>query len=239
MIQSSDEPLVSCIIAVLNGEAYLHEAIVSLFAQTYPAIEIIIVNDGSTDRTADVVARYGDRVRPLNQENRGVSIARNRGVAMSTGSLLCFLDADDLLEPSKIALQVANFEADEQLQFCDCHTSYFWTPEMSEAQREADFRYAEPFWRTPLPSHISTWLFRREVWDRVGEFSAGQRYAEDLDWFVRGRELGFSRLTLPDVLTLRRLHANNVTRHSPGKQISDLASTLKAHLARRRMRNAG
>jgi glycosyltransferase involved in cell wall biosynthesis len=239
MIQSSEQPLVSCIIAVLNGEAYLHEAIDSLLAQTYPAIEIIVVNDGSTDRTADVVAGYGNRVRLLNQENRGVSVARNRGVTISTGSLLCFLDADDLLESKKIALQAAKYEANQQLQFCDCHTSYFWTPEMSQADRAADFRHAEPFWRTPLPGHISTWLFRREVWHRVGEFSAGQRYAEDVDWFVRGRDLGFPRLTLPDVLTLRRLHANNVTTHSPGKQISDLASTLKAHLARKRLRNAG
>ena len=239
MIQSSsDQPLVSCIIAVLNGEAYLQQAIDSLLAQTYPATEIIVVNDGSTDRTPDVVARYGNRLRLLNQENRGVSIARNRGVAMSTGSLLCFLDADDLLKPTKIALQIARFQADPQLQFCDCHTAYFWTPEMSQARREADFRYADPFWRMPLPGHISTWLFRRQVWERVGEFSAGKQYAEDVDWFSRGRDLGLPRLTLSDVLTLRRLHENNVTTRNPGEQVSDLANMLKAHLLRKRTRKA-
>ena len=79
-----DLPLVSCIIAVYNGQTYLHEAIDSLLAQTYPReVEIVIVNDGSTDGTADVINRYGDRVRALSQDNQGVSIARNRGVDMA------------------------------------------------------------------------------------------------------------------------------------------------------------
>ena len=107
MSQPSDLPRVSCIIAVHNGEAYLHEAIDSLLAQEYAQVEIIVVNDGSTDGTADVIGRYGDRVRRFRQENAGVSAARNRGVAMSTGQLLCFLDADDRLDPRKLTMQTA------------------------------------------------------------------------------------------------------------------------------------
>jgi glycosyltransferase involved in cell wall biosynthesis len=238
MSQQPEFPLVSCIIAVFNGEAYLHEAIDSLLAQTYPEIEIVVVNDGSTDGTADVIGRYGDRVRVLDQANCGVSIARNRGVAMSTGQLLCFLDGDDRVDPRKVAMQVAAFRADARLEFCDCHTSYFWSPEISAEARERDFRHARPFWRETLPCHISAWLFRRELWNRVGGFSASLCYSEDVDWFSRARDLPMRRLTLADVLTHRRLHAGNVTAQRRAEQVASLAYVLKAHQVRIRSRTA-
>lgn len=239
MSRETELPLVSCVIAVFNGEAYLHEAIDSLLAQDYPHVEIIVVDDGSTDRTADVIERYGDRLRVLSQPNRGVSIARNRGVEMASGRLLCFLDADDLLDPSKIGTQVSAFMHDSQLEFCDCHTLYFWSPEISAEALERDPRYSDPFWRKPLPAHISTWLFRRELWERVGGFSAARRYSEDTDWFSRARDLGMRRLTLPEVRTHRRLHSGNVTTQRRAEQVADLADTLRAHLVRRRTRSPG
>ncbi len=234
-----DLPLVSCIIAVYNGQAYLREAIESLLAQEYPLLEIVVVDDGSTDGTAGVISAYRGRVHAISQTNCGVSVARNRGVEMSSGRLLCFLDADDLLDPRKIAAQVAAFGTDERLDFCDCHTSYFWSPEISAEALERDPRHAQPFWHTPLPRHISTWLFRCELWDRVGTFAARLRYAEDVDWFSRARDLPMRSLTLPDVLTHRRLHTGNVTAQCRDRQVDDLASTLRAHMVRARTRNAG
>jgi len=236
MSPQTDLPLVSCIIAVCNGEAYLHEAIDSLLAQTYPQVEIVIVNDGSADGTAGVIARYGDRVRVLTQANSGVSVARNRGVAMSTGQLLCFLDADDHLDARKFAMQAAALEADPQLDLCDCRTAFFWSPELSTETRQRDPRYPEPFWREPLPGHISTWFFRRDLWDRVGEFAPKLRFAEDVDWFSRARDLPMRQTTLPEVLTHRRLHPNNVTARSRDKQVGDLADAVRSHLLRTRKR---
>jgi glycosyltransferase involved in cell wall biosynthesis len=226
--------LVSCVIAVYNGEAYLHEAVDSLLAQDYPNVEIIVVNDGSADRTAEVVGRYGDRVRALHQDNHGVSVARNRGAAMASGELLCFLDADDRLEPRKIAVQVDAFNADERLDLCDCHTAYFWSPELPAQVLAADYRYPEPFWREVLPHHISTWLFRRTLWERIGGFSAGMRYSEDWDWLSRGLDLSMRRRTLPDVLTHRRLHQGNVTARHRNEQLAKLADMFLAHVHRRR-----
>lgn len=239
MSEKTAPPRLSCVIAVYNGEAYLDEAIDSLLAQTYPQVEIVVVNDGSTDGTAGVIGRYGDRVRALHQDNRGVSIARNRGIEISSGQLLCFLDADDWLDPRKIAAQAAEFLADPQLDLCDCYTSYFWSPEIPAEVLERDPRHGESFWRKPLPSHISTWLFRRELWDRVGEFSAKLRFAEDLDWFSRARDLPMKRLTLPDVLTHRRLHLTNVTARGRARQVADLAGTLMAHVMRKRRVGGG
>lgn len=235
MSEQATLPSVSCIIAVFNGETYLHEAIDSLLAQTYPRqVEIVVVNDGSTDATADVIRRYGDRLRVLNQANAGVSIARNRGVAISTGQLVCFLDADDRLEPRKIATQAAALSADPELEFCSSHSSYFWTPEMPQEARERDFRHAETYWRNPVKNHISTWLLRRELWDRVGSFTPGMSYAEDTDWISRARDLSMRSLVLPDVLTYLRLHLKNVTRARSAGQYSQLADMFKAHLVRMR-----
>jgi len=238
MSQLCEFPLVSCIIAVFNGEAYLHEAIDSLLAQNYPQLEVIVVNDGSTDGTPGVIGRYGDRVRLLNQANYGVSTARNRGVEISNGELLSFLDADDRLDSRKIAMQADAFRADPRLELCDCYTSFFWSPEISPEGLERDFRYASPFWRQTLPSHISSWLLRRELWNRVGGFSPAMRYSEDTDWFSRARDLPMRRLTLPDVLTHRRLHEANVTARNRDEQLASLAQMFKAHLKREQSRTA-
>lgn len=238
MSHNPGELTVSCIIAVYNGEAYLREAIDSVLCQEYPHVEIIIVDDGSKDGTAEVIRRYGDRVVSLSQPNSGVSAARNRGVASSTGQLLNFLDADDLLDARKIAIQVDAFRADESLDFCDCHSSYFWSPEMSSEALARDVRHAEPFWHKVLPGHISTWLLRRELWDRVGGMVPGMHFSEDVDWLSRARDLSMRKRTLPDVLTRRRLHPGNVTARRRAEQGAALADMLKAHLGRVRGRSA-
>lgn len=231
---SENRPKVSCIIAVYNGDRYLREAIDSLLAQDYPNVEIVVVDDGSTDATPDVVEGYGDLLVALRQDNQGVSVARNRGVDAATGDLLCFLDADDLLDPRKIAMQVAAFEGEPTLDLCDCHTSYFWSPELAESQLRSDSRHGEEFWHDIIPGHISTWLFTRDLWTRIGTFEPGKRFAEDVDWYARGKDIGMCRRTLPDTLTARRLHPGNVTAGDRNAQRDDLTEALMAHLLRKR-----
>jgi glycosyltransferase involved in cell wall biosynthesis len=237
MSRDANIPRVSCIIAVYNGQAYLHQAVDSLLGQTYPNVEIVLVNDGSTDGTAEMIGRYGDRVRALHQDNRGVSVARNRGVEMSTGELLCFLDADDLFDVRKIAMQVDALRADPQLDLCDCHASNFWSPEIPPDALRRDSRYAQPFWHAPAPGYIISWLFRRGLWDRVGGFAAELRLSEDTDWFSRARDLSMRQLTLPEVLVHRRLHSGNVTARRETEDVAALADVLKAHLTRVRNRS--
>ncbi len=239
------QPRVACVIAVYNGEHYLHEAIDSLLEQTYPRVEVVVVDDGSTDGTPGVIAGYGERVRVIRQSNAGVSAARNAGVAALFGGdaapgerdLLCFLDADDRMLPEKIARQVDAFTDDSALDLCDCHTRYFWSPELGPAQLAKDPRYNDPFWKKVLPGHISTWLFTRALWERVGGFEPGKRFAEDVDWFLRAQDMGMRRRTLPEALTERRLHAGNVIRGDREAQGDGLAESLMAHL--RRARRAG
>ncbi len=100
---------VSVVIPTFNYARYLGEAIESVLAQTYPAYEIIVVDDGSTDDTPAVVERYAGKIRGLRIANGGVSRARNTGVAAATGDLIAFLDADDHWQPRKLELQIATF----------------------------------------------------------------------------------------------------------------------------------
>ena len=103
---AGDGPLISIVMPVFNGELYIGEALDSVFAQTYQHFEVIVVDDGSTDRTLDIVGGYGDRIRLFTQQNRGNSSARNRGAEIATGEWTAQLDADDSWDPAKLEKQL-------------------------------------------------------------------------------------------------------------------------------------
>src|SRR5690606_28366702 len=115
---------VSVIIPVYNGERYLAEAVHSILAQTVPTLEIIVVDDGSTDGTARVAQRFGDAVCYVYQPNRGPAAARNRGLERARGEIVAFLDADDLWREGKLACQCARLEADPTLDIVLGHTQF-------------------------------------------------------------------------------------------------------------------
>ncbi|MDX1708099.1 MAG: glycosyltransferase [Desulfobacterales bacterium] len=109
MEKHSNKPLVSVIIPTYNRDWIVGEAIDSALAQDFSNYELIVVDDGSDDRTPQILAAYGDKITVLRQPNRGVSAARNRGVAAAAGSLIAFLDSDDLWLPHKLSAQVRFF----------------------------------------------------------------------------------------------------------------------------------
>jgi glycosyltransferase involved in cell wall biosynthesis len=224
-------PLISCIVPVLNGERYLEEALDSILAQTYRPLEVIVVDDGSTDGTARVVAGYGGRVAYLFQPNAGPAAARNLGLGAARGEFVAFLDADDLWHPEKLARQMARFEARPELDLCVTHARNFRVPELSdEDERCRDPRYRRP-WRGYA---CQTLLARRNAFDTVGRFDDGLRLGEDIDWFIRAREQGTVIELLADVLTFRRLHPSNLTHRSSREIPGSLADVVKASLDRRR-----
>jgi len=114
------EPLVSVIIPNYNYAHYLPQAINSVLAQTYSQVEIIVIDDGSTDDSVTVLRSYGDRIRWLKQPNQGVSAARNVGAHNTKGELVAFLDADDFWLPEKLERQVQLFLADPELGLVHC-----------------------------------------------------------------------------------------------------------------------
>ena len=127
-------PLVSVMIGAYNAAPYLGEAIESALGQDYEPIELIVVDDGSTDGTAEVARRYS-QARVIQQENGGNGSARNRAVENASGELYAFLDADDLFTPGKLSLQKAALDADPTLDMVFGHVREFFSPELDEETR--------------------------------------------------------------------------------------------------------
>lgn len=229
---------ISSIIAVYNGREYLAEAIESIRGQSRPVDEIIVVDDGSTDDTADVAEGFGSPVRCIRQQNAGQSAARNHGVRASRGDLLSFLDSDDLIHPRKIERQLKRFDEAPQLMLVDGYAQNFWSPEIPEDQRQLRGWESITHSDQPWPEFIATWLFRREVWQRVGQFDEDRRFSEDSDWYDRVRFSGLSMETMRAVLARRRLHQGNLTRNNYDAHLDGLRRLYKERIDRQRARGS-
>ena len=229
--EPATEGLVTCVVPVYDGERFLAEALDSALAQDYEPMEIVVVDDGSTDGTPDVAAGYGDRIRYLRQENAGPSAARNRGLEASRGEFVSFLDADDLWVPGKTTLQVETLRERPGLDWCVGHVQNFWMEELAEEERQFEGRR---FSEERLPGYsLDTLLARRSAFEVIGGLDPDLRTGEDNDWFLRARDSDLSHLLLPDLLARRRLHAGNLTRRDLASR-DTLLQNLKASLDRRR-----
>jgi glycosyltransferase involved in cell wall biosynthesis len=224
-------PLITCIVPTYNGEAFLGEALESILAQTYQRLEVIVADDGSTDGTLDVVARYGPRVRVVVQGNAGPAAARNLGLRAASASFVAFLDQDDLWHPEKLMRQMARFEARPELDLSVAHVQRFWTAELpAQEQKFRDHRAA-----TALPGYISgTLLARRRAFDVVGPFNTDVRFADSMEWFLRARERGMVSELLPDVLLRHRMHGRNLSQAEAAGSRDEFLRVLKRSLDRQR-----
>ena len=120
----ADPPQVSVIIPTYNRAGCLREAVDSVLFQEFRGFELIVVDDGSTDGTSQLLRKYGGSIRVLRQENRGVSAARNAGIAASRGELIAFLDSDDIWLSGKLACQVEFFRWNPEILICQ--TEELW-----------------------------------------------------------------------------------------------------------------
>lgn len=193
---------VSAIIPVFNGERFLAEAIESVLAQDYDPLEIIIIDDGSTDNTPRIAAGYADRIRYVRQENGGPAAARNAGLLHSHGEAISFLDADDLWTPGKLMSQAAGLSEGASVDIVLGHLQRIkWS-------RAQEF---EPHGTPELSLSLGASLIRRQALGAVGTFDESLRQAEDWDWYMRARELGLSILVQQGVVLFYRRHEDNLT----------------------------
>ena len=222
------EPLVSVVIPVFNGERFLREAVQSVLHQEYSPVEIIVVDDGSTDGTANVARSLGETVRYLHQANQGPAAARNRGIEHAQGSLIAFADADDLWPPAKLELQLPYLIRDPRIDIVLGRIQQVLLSETVNGPTRAE-EFGEPGFSVNLGSAV----IRKSVFERVGLFDETMRYSEDVDWFMRAREKGTAIVTIDDVTLFYRQHEQNMTR---GKNTSELnvLKALKRSLDRRR-----
>jgi glycosyltransferase involved in cell wall biosynthesis len=227
-------PTVSCIVPVYNGAAYLSEALESILAQTLPVTELIVVDDGSTDATPAIAARYSPPVRYIRQDNLGPAAARNTGLELAGGDFISFLDADDTWHPEKLARQMSVLEAELQVGICLTHVQNFWTDEFAH---DRDRIKDNPLTKPLIGYVCQALLARRDVFEKVGYFDQTLRIGEDSDWFTRVQEAKIGKVVLPQVLVYRRIHGKNTSLdiyHSPAARAALLEKVILRHHKRRR-----
>jgi len=231
--KSSYFPKVSIVIPAYNASNYLAEAIDSALAQTYPNIEIIVVNDGSRDdgATRQVALSYGDRIRYLEKENGGSSSALNMGIANMQGEWFSWLSHDDLYTPNKVAAQVRYMneldvpvEALQEYVFfsafdlIDGQGKTIRTADPKKCQKKADkvnsvkgnqYLIAEP---TENNFHGCSCLIHKSIFGKVGCFDEKLRLLNDLDLWFRIYEAGYKIRLFPDSLVKGRIHAKQVSK---------------------------
>ena len=225
-------PLLSVIIPVYNGEKYLAQALDSVKAQDYDPMEVIVVDDGSTDATAQIAQAWAD-VHYVYQANQGSGSARNTGLAAAHGDFIAFLDADDRWAPNKLRLQVDYLLAHAETGFVLTHMEAFLEPGATWPAAYNRTHHAGH----PVAYLPSAMLCRRTVFEHIGQFDPSYRTAEDSDWFFRARDAGVFVAVLPEVLLQRRIHASNLT-WSAGVANPNLLRLVAASIGRKRGRGA-
>ncbi len=220
---------VSCVIPVFNGERYLAAAIASVLAQTRSLLEVIVVDDGSTDATRSVAESFGTLVSYLHQENAGPSSARNLGISRASGDFVAFLDADDLWRPNKIDIQGARFDAQPALAISSGHMRNFASPDTG-AHLLGD--------GAPEPNLCSSIMVRRSLFDEIGLLDVSLRHRDLHEFVLRATDTGHVVEALPEVMVDRRVHDANMSLNRNAEGEIELLAIARARIARRRQSRA-
>jgi len=203
-----DRLKISVIIPVFNCEKYLGEAIQSVIDQTYQLYEIIVVNDGSTDKSSSVAKSFSINVKLFNKDNGGTATAINYGVKRSKGNFLAFLDADDIWLPEKLEKQAKYLIDHPDVDCVYCNAIQFISPELDEVEKVKLECPTNPMPATTAPAI----MIRKESFKKVGSLNEGLYIGEFMDWYIRSQDAGLNQYILEDVLVKRRLHIANKSR---------------------------
>lgn len=220
--------MISVIVATYQRANYLRTTLESIFDQTYGDLEVIVIDDGSTDNTQAVVESFAE-CRYFYQENRGVSHAKNLGVQYADGEYVSFLDSDDYWHPEKLGRQIDFFADNPETELLFSHAVQFITEEISEEDKSKLYCPS-----TPVPAQVSsTLLTLKETFNKVGGFNQDLAVSVEVDWYLRAKSLGLKIEILPDVLLYRRVHPNNSGYLNKDKKKQHVG-VIKAHLDRMR-----
>lgn len=211
------KPLVSIITPVYNGARYLKETIESVLTQDYLNMEYILVNDGSTDNTADILRQFDDKIKVITQKNTGHVIARNTGLRHATGEVVAFVDQDDIWTEGHIS-KMLPFLIEEDYDYVRGKTKLFGE---YIAEDLPIFRYAI----------IGACLYKASILERVGLFDEKMDAGEDFDWHVRINEAGCKEKRIDDITLLYRQHDKNLS-HTEGFLARGQFMTLRKKINR-------
>ncbi len=216
-VGSSKKPLVSVIIPVFNGERVIKDAVENILSQNYPPLELIIVDDGSTDKTEEIILQLPYDIRYFKQENIGPASARNRGIRDASGEFIAFLDVDDLWPDNNL-----NFLIDELLRDPEIEVIHGYAQLMENNPESNNYEYiGNP--KDSFRYYIGAGVYRKSVFTKVGLFDNTLVFGEDHDWFNRAMESNTKIKRLDAFTLLVRRHSQNMTQ---GKNIVEL-NTLR------------
>ena len=211
-----------------NAEKYLAESLVSLYNQDISIpVEIIVVNDGSTDRTAEILAEQGDKIRVVHQTNKGIAKARNMGFKCARGNYITGLDADDICLPHKLSTQWKFLKANPQYDMVFGQVEQFISPELSNSQKQIPEKVKVLPALTFPGGLISIKAFKKngyidEQLNSCGDF---------MDWFIKAKEKNIPYAFINKVLQKRRVHEHNFGKLKTKEQI-DYLKILRNKLKR-------
>ena len=231
---AQEQPKISAIITVFNGEKYIIEALQSIIHQDYPNMEIIFVDDGSTDNTAALVQNSYPFIKYFHQTHSGIAKGKNTGVKNATGDYFSFLDADDFWVKQKTAKQLEMLLENPAMDMVFGYVKQFYSPELTEEIRS---KYVCPE-NAGSGFHSGTMLIRRESFFKVGLFDEKWQKGIFNDWYFRAMEAGLKYYMFDDVLMMRRIHENNHGIVNRDKS-HDYVRMLKASIDRKRGKTNG
>jgi glycosyltransferase involved in cell wall biosynthesis len=224
-----NKPLISVIIPVFNGERFIAEAIQSVLAQNYEPLEIIVVDDGSTDGTAEVVKILGEKIRYIFQENGGIAAARNTGLRAASGDYIAFLDADDLFCNDKLNLQLKQFDL-----YVSLGIALGYISRCNFTGQNTDHELADHSDKSFLLS-LGSMLISKSVFHQIGNFDLEMKQAEDLDFFFRVKEAGIPIAVHPEIIQICRQHDKNITSNRKNFIFYQLLAMRKAKNRREKL----
>ena len=214
---------VSVIIPAYNGDRFLGKAIDSVLQQTYQDYEIIVVDDGSTDNTAQIAQQFGDAVRYFSQSNQGVAASRNLGLAAALGDYIAFLDQDDIFLPHKLSSQVALLEQDTDLGIVNSGWQICQGNEIDGSLREIESA-VQPWQQIPelsaanlivwKPVFLGAMLFRRNWLERIGGFDTTLEQTPDVDLVMRLAKIGCPAAWVEQITVKYRQHEKNASKNA-------------------------
>jgi glycosyltransferase involved in cell wall biosynthesis len=222
---SNTTPLVSVIIPTYNQAKYIEQCVESCLGQTYPNLEIIVVDDGCTDSTPEILSRYGSKIRVITQKNQGAAKALNNGIHQSNGNLICWLSSDDAYLPSKIQAQVELALADDSIDLI--YTDWFSIDADGNILKEVKSPYYKEgtLKRLLFGNFIngSSVLMKKTVWQEAGGFNTD--LVADVDGFMWHKLLLANKkfAHVPQTLIYYRTHSQNQSSNMPlMRHFSDL-----------------
>ncbi|MGC9524847.1 MAG: glycosyltransferase [Limnospira sp.] len=227
----ASQPRVSVIIPAYNGDRYISEAIDSVLSQSYLDYEIIVVDDGSTDGTRNILQRYGDRIRTIGQPNSGVATARNRGIAEARGELIALLDQDDMFLDGKLHAQVSRFDSHPEAGLVNSGWQVIGaddTPGSAIEPWHESPNLTLETWLMRFPILPGAMMFRREWWERAGGFDPRFDGADDVDFVLRVARMGCEAIWLEQVTLGYRQHEDAVSASNPTRQLEAFDAVLEA-----------